>query len=66
MTGHSHRLETPANATIYVADGEMYVLVMNPVRIVHEEHRPITLQPGTYRVWQPRKYTPQAIRKVKD
>ena len=59
ITGHSHRLETPANATIYAADpgsgrDAMYLLVISPVRIIHEEHRPITLQPGTYRVWQQR------------
>jgi hypothetical protein len=71
ITGHSHRLEHPANATIYAAEptsgrDEMYLLVINPVRIIHEEHHPITLQPGMYRIWQQREYTPQAIRKVMD
>jgi hypothetical protein len=71
LTGHSHRLETPANATIYAVDGDisrgdLYLVVISPVRIIHEEHGPITLQPGTYRAWQQREYTPQAIRKICD
>jgi hypothetical protein len=71
ITGHSHRLENPANATIYATDrasgrDERYLLVISPVRIIHEEHHPITLQPGTYRIWQQREYTPQAIRKIMD
>jgi hypothetical protein len=33
---------------------------------VHEEHRPIELPIGVYRVWQQREYTPTAIRTVLD
>lgn len=72
MTGHAHRLETPANATIYTDVGNttgmgvLYLLVMSTVQIIHEEHHPISLQPGTYRVWQQREYTPQAIRNIYD
>jgi hypothetical protein len=35
-------------------------------RLVHEEHRTITLPRGTYRVWGQRKYTPGAIVAVRD
>jgi hypothetical protein len=35
-------------------------------RIVHPEHHPIELPGGTYRVWQQREYTPEAIRRVSD
>lgn len=72
ITGHSHRVETAANAIIYTDlgnvtyVGELYLQVISPVRIVHEEHHPITLQPGTYRVWKQREYTPEAIRPVYD
>jgi hypothetical protein len=34
--------------------------------VIHEEHQPITLEPGIYRVWQQREYTPEAIRRVVD
>ena len=35
-------------------------------RVTHDEHAPITLPRGTYRVWQQREYTPEAIRVVMD
>jgi len=34
--------------------------------VVHEEHGPISLEPGTYRVWIQREYSPEAIRRVLD
>jgi len=67
VTGHSHRLETPAAAEVWEYGCQLYVKVVAPsVRIVHEEHLPITLPTGTYRVWQQREYTPIAIRTVVD
>ena len=38
----------------------MYLRVLEPTRIVHEEHKPIPLDPGVYRVWQQREYIPQS------
>jgi hypothetical protein len=34
--------------------------------VTHEEHGPITLPRGTYRVWRQREYSPEAIRVVRD
>ena len=66
-TGHSHRVE-PADATRMYADGaERFLKVTGPgVRVLHEEHGPIELPTGTYRVWQQREYEPDAIRTIRD
>jgi hypothetical protein len=36
------------------------------VTIIHEEHSPIPLARGFYRVWRQREYSPQEIRVVRD
>ncbi|CAA9277538.1 MAG: hypothetical protein AVDCRST_MAG77-3611 [uncultured Chloroflexi bacterium] len=67
ITGHSHRVAEPETAMLYELDGVMYLRVVAPsARVVHEEHHPITLPQGTYRVWTQREYTPREIRRVVD
>ena len=67
LTGHSHRLADPAVAQVWEAAGELFVEVTGPAAaVVHEEHHPITLPRGIYRVWTQREYTPRAIRPVVD
>jgi len=70
LTGHSHRLEDPRSALLFsgaAAIGELYLDVpAGGTRIIHEEHGPIDLPHGLYRVWRQREYTPQAIRVVHD
>ena len=66
-TGHSHRIREFGAASLYVYGKELYLLVSAPTAtVVHEEHRPIELPVGVYRVWQQREYTPSAIRTVVD
>ena len=65
-TGHSHRVEVPEAAEVWVLSGELYLKLLESVRIVHDEHAPITLPAGTYHVWQQREYTPQDIRTIRD
>jgi hypothetical protein len=65
VTGHAHRVETPDHAELWRVGGDinmLYLRVLAPTRIVHEEHRPIPLEPGVYRVWQQREYVPQSQR----
>ena len=65
LTGHSHRLEEPAAGELWDANGVLFLRVTAPsVRVIHQEHAPITLPRGTYRVWQQREYSPEAIRRV--
>jgi hypothetical protein len=67
QTGHMHRLETPGNAELWELNGQLYIkVVADTVRIVHEEHKPITVPRGIYRVWQQREYTPERVRPVFD
>jgi hypothetical protein len=34
--------------------------------LTHEEHAPVTLTTGYYRVWRQREYSPEEIRVVRD
>ncbi|MCB2378409.1 hypothetical protein LGH70_12490 [Hymenobacter sp. BT635] len=66
-TGHSHRIRETGAASLYAYGHELYLLISAPTAtLVHEEHRPIALPVGVYRVWQQREYTPSAIRTVVD
>lgn len=66
VTGHAHALTI--DATMYgetVGDGG--VLVVNEAgELVHEEHAPIALNPGRYRVIRQREYARGGIRNVAD
>ncbi len=67
MTGHSHRIEAPETTEVWEYAGELFIKVVAPsARVIHEEHQPISLPRGIYRVWQQREYTPSAIRRVVD
>lgn len=67
VTGHSHRLEPAAGGRLFMGPGgRLYMEVVAPVRVVHQEHAPIHLDPGFYRVWRQREYSPQEIRVVRD
>lgn len=55
VTGHHHRLQ--GNATIYgKQDGIQYVEIVDPTKLVHEEHATIDLMPGNYKVFRQREY----------
>lgn len=71
MTGHSHKIfgnpedyelkECPKTKT-------RHLRVINPVTLKHQEHSPIVLPPGDYRIGIQREYDPfeKLIRKVED
>lgn len=67
QTGHMHRIEYPDTAELWELNGQLYIKVItDTARIVHEEHKPITIPQGLYRVWQQREYSPEKIRPVYD
>lgn len=67
ITGHSHRVEDPATAVLWEKNNQIYLQVIaETARLIHEEHKPITLPKGYYRIWQQREYTPRAILTVID
>ncbi len=58
ITGHVHRIEDSARVEIFHRGDEIYLHVLSPTRIIHEEHQPIDLDSGYYRVWRQREYMP--------
>lgn len=67
ITGHSHHFQDSAAIELWEHAGTLFVNVLaETATVVHEEHRPITIPRGLYRVWMQREYTPQAIRTVRD
>lgn len=66
-TGHRHRFEDEGAVALFDApDGDMYAEVSADTALVHEEHGPIPVKPGVYRVRRQREYTPAEIRRVSD
>ena len=63
-TGHAHRLQ--AGTILEAPDGALYLDVTQTTQVVHEEHGPITLDPGLWLVVRQREYSPEAIRTVAD
>ncbi len=68
VTGHAHRVEVDAGEVTLVEDGEgnMFVCVKGDATVKHEEHGPIALKEGTYKVTIQREYSPEKIRNVAD
>jgi hypothetical protein len=67
ITGHAHRIEVPSSAELWECNGELYMKVVEKsATLVHDEHLPIPLASGCYRIWRQREYTPKAPRPVRD
>lgn len=67
VTGHSHRFAEPSRVALWTSGLDLFVQVIDEqATLIHEEHKPIVLTRGTYRVWKQREYTPTAIRTVVD
>ena len=67
VTGHCHRIKESDDADLYSTTEGFYLHVRGEsVTVVHEEHRPIILPMGCYRVWRQREYSPEEIRVVRD
>lgn len=74
-TGHAHRIAPEdlhaGKAKVYVMDmmeepRRLVIEAYEQVRVLHEEHKPIVLERGTYEVRQQREFTPTEIRYVAD
>ncbi|MCX5787543.1 MAG: hypothetical protein NTX64_03380 [Elusimicrobia bacterium] len=49
-TGHAHRISAMDGLTLIDARGKMFLRAGVPFTILHEEHGPIELPPGGYKV----------------
>jgi len=65
-TGHAHVIDD--DIELFEADGTLYVRTVKEVRVTHEEHRPLTLRAGLWRVGRIREYDPflEEVRLVRD
>jgi len=67
LTGHSHRVAEKDAAELYDSQHELFLSVTGPrATLIHQEHGPIELPQGIYRVWRQREYSPREIRIVRD
>lgn len=65
VTGHAHAIDATL-ASMYQWKGDRLLEAKVGARLVHEEHNPIDLEPGYYRVVQQREYEPGSYRTVID
>ncbi len=54
-TGHAHAIEDKTS-TIWELKGELYLEVTEPTTIVHEEHKPIDIPEGIYKIGRVKEY----------
>ena len=66
-TGHSHRIKERGAGCLYGGHDGIYLdVTAEKATLVHQEHKPIELPKGVYRVWRQREYFPGFIRYVGD
>jgi len=67
LTGHAHRIKKHTNRIKHYLDGEVaYLEVGAPTLVEHEEHGPITLEPGCYEVRRQIEVWMDEVRQVAD
>jgi hypothetical protein len=76
VTGHAHAIayeesmdwfEAEGQDTVTDAGGTVgYLRLVDAAELRHEEHSPINLDPGLWKVTRQREYTPERIRSVAD
>jgi hypothetical protein len=59
-TGHAHAIEEQ-DARTFTYEGERFLLTKSRAQLIHEEHAPIEVPPGAYRVVIQREYVPAPI-----
>lgn len=67
-TGHAHAVTAPTAELLADADeiDRRFLMLVADALLTHEEHAPIPLPAGAYRVIRQREYAPTAIRYVAD
>jgi hypothetical protein len=63
VTGHAHAIEE-RDARAFTHEGQRYLLTRSRAQLIHEEHAPIEVPPGAYRVIIQREFEPDPIRSV--
>ena len=65
-TGHLHQLDEEAE--VYEEKGALYFRIKEDKKsiLIHPEHKPLTFEPGVYRVIRQREYAPRGWRYASD
>ena len=69
VTGHAHRLTAASDGLLVEIDGQLYLSVgAGGATITHEEHRPVELPQGDYRIGRVQEYDhfQEEARQVRD
>lgn len=67
VTGHCHAIDYSAKQMQVLTDGqEMYLRVMSPVVLTHQEHSAATIEPGEYVVKRQVEVWLDEVRQVAD
>jgi hypothetical protein len=61
VTGHAHRLAPESDAAILEWENDLFLQIgARGGTLIHDEHGPIPLGPGAYRVWRQREWDPSS------
>lgn len=55
-TGHAHCIEEETDAELYQIGERMLLKLTATKTVTHEEHKPVTLEPGTWEIGRVREY----------
>jgi hypothetical protein len=61
VTGHAHAITEPS-ALLFDRFGDLYLQADGSVTLRHEEHAPISIEPGVYRVVRQRQWESGYVR----
>ena len=66
VTFHDHSITSDKAEAWKIDDQTVSVVVKQKAAVKHQEHAPIPLKRGIYKVTRQREYSPEAIRNVQD
>lgn len=66
VTGHSHAIDRRACKLFRDEAGGTWLHVLRPTALRHEEHAPVKLDAGVFKVTVQREYRPEGLRNVVD
>ena len=67
-TGHAHAIAEMPGVSMFRLDNSLFLSTESEVIVRHEEHKPVTIPPGTFRIDQVKEIDPytEEIHKVRD
>jgi hypothetical protein len=55
-TGHAHVITDTPSVEMFKTDNEIYLSVLKEITVTHEEHKPVTVEPGIYQIGKVQEY----------